>query len=213
LLTELAEEPSLVILCGHYEGMDQRVLDAWDIQELSIGDYILTGGELPAMVLIDAVSRLLPGVLSSQESALEESIYSGLLEYPQYTRPREFEGREVPEVLLSGNHRNIELWRLEESLKLTAAVRPDLFDNYVKERCSLPKDEKKVMEKIFKDMAEKEADLKKIDTEDTEVMVHVMEMTNVLRDDKREQPFDRADLLKGAPQATEDSWQVPRLVK
>jgi tRNA (guanine37-N1)-methyltransferase len=101
------------------------------------------------MVLIDAVSRLLPGVLSSQESALEESIYSGLLEYPQYTRPREFEGREVPEVLLSGNHRNIELWRLEESLKLTAAVRPDLFDNYVKERCSLPKDEKKVMEKIL----------------------------------------------------------------
>lgn len=149
LLTELAEEPSLVVLCGHYEGMDQRVLDAWDIEELSIGDYILTGGELPAMVLIDAVSRLLPGVLSSKESALEESIYSGLLEFPQYTRPREYEGREVPEILLSGDHRKIDLWRFEESLKLTARQRPDLFDRFVKEHCSLAKDEKKVMEKIL----------------------------------------------------------------
>ena len=107
---ELSQLEDLVILCGHYEGVDQRVLDYWDAEEVSIGDYVLTGGELPAMVLIDSVARLLPGVLGNENSAMEESIYSGLLEHPQYTQPREYEGMPVPEVLLNGNHKLIEEW-------------------------------------------------------------------------------------------------------
>lgn len=149
ILEELAEEPELVILCGHYEGVDQRVLDYWNAEELSIGDYILTGGELPAMVLVDAVSRLIPGVLSSEESAVEESVYSGLLEHPQFTRPRSYEGMDVPEVLLNGDHRKIRLWQFEESLKLTARLRPDLFEEYVRDAGDLAKDERKVMEKVI----------------------------------------------------------------
>ena len=124
---ELSREAELVLLCGHYEGVDQRVLDAYDFEEVSIGDYILTGGELPSMVLIDAVCRLIPGVLGSDESHAEESIYSGLLEYPQYTRPASFEGMEVPDVLVSGDHAKIALWNFEQSLKLTAERRPDLL--------------------------------------------------------------------------------------
>jgi len=124
---ELSREAELVLLCGHYEGVDQRVLDAYDFEEVSIGDYILTGGELPSMVLIDAICRLIPGVLGSDESHAEESIYSGLLEYPQYTRPASFEGMEVPDVLVSGDHAKIALWNFEQSLKLTAERRPDLL--------------------------------------------------------------------------------------
>ena len=130
LAEELAREEELIILCGHYEGVDQRALDACIDMEISIGDYILTGGELPAMVLVDCVSRFIPGVLGSQESAQDESFsQSGLLEYPQYTRPRDFEGRLVPEVLLNGNHSNIEKWRREQALLETAKYRPDLLSN------------------------------------------------------------------------------------
>ena len=131
LAEELAGEPELVLLCGHYEGVDQRVLDAFAFEEISIGDFILTGGELPSMVLIDAVCRLVPGVLGSDESHAEESIYSGLLEYPQYTRPASFEGIDVPDVLVSGDHAKIALWNFEQSLKLTAERRPDLLRSWL----------------------------------------------------------------------------------
>jgi tRNA (guanine37-N1)-methyltransferase len=149
LLTELSQEPELVILCGHYEGVDQRALDYWQAEEVSIGDYILTGGELPAMVLIDSLSRLIPGVLASREAATEESIYSGLLEYPQFTKPRSYEGQDVPEVLLNGNHKLIRMWKFEEALKLTKKLRPDLFDEFVKNHGELDKEEQKVMEKVI----------------------------------------------------------------
>ena len=150
MIEEMAQEEEITILCGHYEGVDQRVIDYWDMEEVSIGDYILTGGELPAMVLIDSLARLIPGVLSGKESAYEESIYSGLLEYPQYTKPREYNGMEVPEVLLSGNHKNIDLWRYEKSLELTKEKRPDLFEQYVNNHDQLTKDEHKVLEKFLK---------------------------------------------------------------
>lgn len=133
-IKELAELDSFVILCGHYEGVDQRVLDYWDAEEISIGDYVLTGGELPAMVLIDSVARLIPGVLGNEDSALEESVYSGLLEHPQYTQPREYRGMEVPEVLMSGHHQNIALWKLEQSLRLTKERRPDLYKAFISHR-------------------------------------------------------------------------------
>ena len=129
---ELAALPELVLLCGHYEGVDQRAIDLCVDDELSIGDYVLTGGELPAMVLADCVARLLPGVLGCGESARGESFSpgtDGLLEYPQYTRPREFRGLEVPEVLCSGNHAEIEAWRFEQSCRVTLARRPDLLEN------------------------------------------------------------------------------------
>ena len=130
LAQELAKEEALVILCGHYEGVDQRALDHYIDLEISIGDYILTGGETAAMVLIDCVSRLIPGVLGSEESAEDESFSSaGLLEYPQYTRPRVFEGMEVPEVLLNGDHKKINQWRREQSLLQTAMQRPDLLSS------------------------------------------------------------------------------------
>ncbi len=125
---ELAKEEHLVLLCGHYEGVDQRALDACVDEEISIGDYILTGGELAAMVLTDCVARFLPGVLGSEESPEEESFSDGLLEYPQYTRPREWNGQEVPEVLLSGNHAQIRLWRRQQSLLATKKHRPDLLE-------------------------------------------------------------------------------------
>ena len=148
MIEELAELDELTILCGHYEGVDQRVLDHWNMEEVSIGDYILTGGELPAMVLIDSVARLIPDVLGSPESLMEESIYSGLLEYPHYTKPREYRGLEVPEVLVSGNHRKIHLWKLEQSLKLTKERRPDLFEKFLARREELDKEEKKLLQKI-----------------------------------------------------------------
>ena len=123
---DLSKEKHLIILCGHYEGIDQRVIDKIVDEEISIGDYVLTGGEIPAMVLIDSVSRYIEGVLN-QDSIKEESFSNGLLEYPQYTRPEVFEGEKVPEVLLSGNHQNINKWRKEKSLEITKNKRPDLL--------------------------------------------------------------------------------------
>lgn len=140
---ELAKEEHLVLLCGHYEGVDQRALDACIDEEISIGDYILTGGELAAMVLTDAVSRFIPGVLGSGESAEEESFSDGLLEYPQYTRPRELCGMEVPEILLSGDHAKIKAWRRQESLRATKKFRPDLL-----EKAELTPKEKKLLEEL-----------------------------------------------------------------
>ncbi|GAB1476673.1 tRNA (guanosine(37)-N1)-methyltransferase TrmD [Bacillota bacterium] len=148
LIEELSNEDRLVLLCGHYEGIDDRIISHWEMEELSVGDYILTGGELPAMILIDAVGRLLPGVLGSSESHNEESIYSGLLEYPQYTKPAEYKGLRVPEVLLSGNHGRIDLWRYEQSLLLTSRRRPDLFKAYIEGEKVLSKQEKAILDRI-----------------------------------------------------------------
>ena len=128
IVEELAQYDELMILCGHYEGVDQRALDMCIDEELSIGDYVLTGGELAALVVIDSVSRLIPGVLGSGESAEDESFTTGLLEYPQYTRPRDFRGMEAPEVLLSGHHANILKWQREKSLEITLKNRPDLLE-------------------------------------------------------------------------------------
>lgn len=125
---ELAKDEDLILLCGHYEGIDERVLEMIVTDNLSIGDYVLTGGELPAMVVIDAVSRLVPGVLNNDVSAEFETFHDDLLEYPQYTRPEEFMGRKVPEVLLSGHHKNIEAWRAEQSAVRTKERRPDLWE-------------------------------------------------------------------------------------
>ena len=127
LARELAAEESLILLCGHYEGVDQRALDMCIDEEISIGDYILTGGELAAMVLTDCVARFIPGVLGCAESPEEESFSDGLLEYPQYTRPRDLDGRLVPEVLLNGDHAKIRAWRRRESLRATLRFRPDLL--------------------------------------------------------------------------------------
>ncbi len=126
---ELAGEESLILLCGHYEGVDQRALDTCVDEEISIGDYILTGGELAAMVLTDCVARFIPGVLGSAESAEEESFSDGLLEYPQYTRPRDLDGMAVPDVLLNGDHAKIRRWRRRESLAATLRYRPDLLES------------------------------------------------------------------------------------
>ncbi len=125
---DLAKEEHIVFLCGHYEGVDERVLEEIVDMEISIGDYVLSGGEIPAMAVIDAVSRMVPGVLDGEETMSSESHYDGLLEYPQYTRPPEWHGKEVPEILLSGHHANIKAWRHEESLKRTALKRPDLLE-------------------------------------------------------------------------------------
>lgn len=149
-IKELSQLDSFVILCGHYEGVDQRILDYWDAEEVSIGDYVLTGGELPAMVLIDTVARLIPGVLGNENSALEESIYSGLLEHPQYTQPRSYEGMDVPEVLLNGNHKLIELWKFEEALKLTKERRPEMFEEFVSHRNDLNPDGTKKYDKAHR---------------------------------------------------------------
>lgn len=142
---ELALEEELVFLCGHYEGIDDRVLEEIVTDYLSIGDYVLTGGELPAMVMIDSISRLIPGVLNNKESAEYESFQDGLLEYPQYTRPEVYHGMRVPEVLLSGHHANIEKWRHEQSLKRTFLRRPDLL-----ERACLSTSDKKYLEGLKK---------------------------------------------------------------
>lgn len=142
---ELAKEEHLILLCGHYEGIDQRVIDKIVDEEISIGDYVLTGGEIPAMVLVDSVSRYIDGVLAD-DSTTDESFSKGLLEYPQYTRPEVFEGIEVPEVLKSGNHKNIEKWRKEESLKITFQKRPDLL-----EKVDLTEEDKKILENLNKD--------------------------------------------------------------
>ena len=124
---ELSEYDNLIFLCGHYEGVDQRVIDEIVDEEISIGDYVVTGGEIPACIVIDAVSRLFDGVLASSECYEGESVASGILEYPQYTKPREFRGREVPDILLSGDHAKIDRWRLEEAVRITKERRPDML--------------------------------------------------------------------------------------
>jgi tRNA (guanine37-N1)-methyltransferase len=131
---ELARGPGAIRLCGRFEGIDQRVLDARNVEEVSIGDYVLSGGELAAQVLIDACVRLLPGVAGNESSLAEESFASGLLEYPHYTRPREFEGRAIPEVLLSGDHKAIATWRREQAEALTKVRRPDLWAEHAKKK-------------------------------------------------------------------------------
>ena len=128
IAVELAKEEHLILLCGHYEGIDERIIEEIVDEEISIGDYVLTGGELPAMVLIDCVSRLLPGVLSNEGSFSDESHFNGLLEYPQYTRPADYNGNKVPDILLSGHHANIEKWRTQQSLDRTKQKRPDLYE-------------------------------------------------------------------------------------
>lgn len=139
---ELSKEEDLVFLCGHYEGIDERVLEEICTDYYSIGDYVLTGGELPALVMMDAVARLIPGVLNKEASHEVESFSEGLLEYPQYTRPEEWHGKRVPDVLLTGHHANIEKWRLEQSQIRTLERRPDLFEK--KYGClELPKEKKK----------------------------------------------------------------------
>ncbi len=131
LARELAAGPGIRLLCGRYEGVDQRVLEARAVEEVSVGDYVLSGGEMAALVLLDAVVRLLPGVMGNEESAAEESFESGLLEYPLYTRPADWQGRTAPEVLLSGHHAQIRQWRRERAEELTKAQRPDLWARYI----------------------------------------------------------------------------------
>lgn len=130
---ELAKEEELIFLCGHYEGIDERVLEEIVTDELSIGDYVLTGGELPAMVVIDTVARLIPGVLNNEESANDESFAGNLLEYPQYTRPEVWHDKSVPEVLMSGHHANIAKWRHEQAVERTRIKRPDMYEKYMEE--------------------------------------------------------------------------------
>ncbi len=150
---KLSKEEHLILLCGHYEGIDQRVIDEIVDEEISIGDYVLTGGEIPAMVLIDSVSRYVEGVLN-EESKNEESFSQGLLEYPQYTRPEVFNDKKVPEILLSGHHENINKWRRCEALKNTYLKRPELLKNV-----ELSEQDKKILEKIKKDVKCEEAPL------------------------------------------------------
>lgn len=150
LANKLAKEEHLILLCGHYEGVDNRVVDNFVDLEISIGDYVLTGGELPAMVLIESVVRLLPGTLNSEESYMEESHYNGLLEHPQYTRPRNFNGLSVPDILLSGHHKNISEWKKYESLKNTYIKRPDLLD-----KLNLSDLEMKILKEIKEEIEDK----------------------------------------------------------
>ncbi|MDO5717527.1 MAG: tRNA (guanosine(37)-N1)-methyltransferase TrmD [Tissierellia bacterium] len=134
MVIELSSFEHLIILCGHYEGVDQRIIDNYIDMEISIGDYILTGGEIPAMALIDSVSRFIPGVLGNSDSAVSDSLYNDLLKYSVYTRPADFRGMKVPEILLSGNHKLIEEWRMENSLENTKNKRPDLYEKYLKNK-------------------------------------------------------------------------------
>lgn len=137
---ELAKLDNIAILCGHYEGIDERVIEELQPEEISVGDYVLTGGELPALIVADSISRMLPGVLSDDECFEEESHFSGLLEYPQYTHPAVWRNREVPDVLLSGHHANVDKWRRRQSLIRTRERRPDMFEKY-----ELSKDDKKLL--------------------------------------------------------------------
>lgn len=150
VVKELSMNKHLVLLCGHYEGIDERIIEEIVDEEISIGDFVLTGGELPAMVLIDSVSRLIPGVLSNEDSYSDESHYNGLLEYPQYTRPVEFNNRKVSDILLSGHHANITRWRRKEALKRTYLKRPDLFEKFKPE-----KDDKKLIEEFMKEIEDR----------------------------------------------------------
>ncbi|WP_151120955.1 tRNA (guanosine(37)-N1)-methyltransferase TrmD [Hypericibacter adhaerens] len=143
LVRELAGRPKVTLLCGRYEAVDQRVLEAREVEEISIGDYVLSGGEPAAIVLIDAVVRLLPGVMGAPEGLDEESFEAGLLEYPHYTRPAEWQGRAVPEVLLSGHHENIRRWRRQQAEEITRARRPDLWARYLERQTDSKKKEAK----------------------------------------------------------------------
>jgi tRNA (guanine37-N1)-methyltransferase len=146
---ELSAYDNIIILCGHYEGVDQRVLDEIVDEDISIGDFVLTGGEIPACIVVDAVSRLLPGVLPSEECYEDESVASGILEYPHYTKPREFMGRVVPEVLLSGDHAKIKRYRTEEAVRITRERRPDLLALHPEiEQSLLPKNKKRKKKEI-----------------------------------------------------------------
>lgn len=149
LARELAREKELILLCGHYEGVDQRALDTCVDEEISIGDYILTGGETAAIVLVDCLSRFIPGVLGSSESPEEESFSDGLLEYPQYTRPRDLNGMTVPDVLLNGDHAKIREWRRRQSLAVTARLRPDLLES-----AELSDTDRKMLKEIEKEMSD-----------------------------------------------------------
>lgn len=142
LAIELSEEEEITILCGHYEGIDERIVENYIDLEVSVGDFVLTGGEIPAMLMVDCIGRMLPGVIK-KESYENDSFFNGLLDYPHYTQPREFKGMMVPEVLYSGHHKNIELWRLKESLKRTLKRRPDLL-----EKRNFSKTEKKLLKEI-----------------------------------------------------------------
>lgn len=141
MANELSKEQNLTFICGHYEGIDERVYKHIDM-EISLGDFVLTGGEMAAIPVIDSVLRLIPGVLGKEESFMEESFYNGLLEYPQYTRPEDFEGDKVPDILLSGHHENIRKWRRLQSLKLTKERRPDMYS-----KISLTKEDIKILKK------------------------------------------------------------------
>lgn len=143
MAADLAKEENLVFLCGHYEGVDERVLEEIVTDYISIGDYVLTGGELPAMVMVDAISRLVPGVLNNNESAMTESFAGGLLEYPQYSRPEEWMGKKVPSILLSGDHKKVDEWRLEQSKIRTKERRPDLYEKWVLENPPVPEKKKR----------------------------------------------------------------------
>ncbi|MCR4704721.1 MAG: tRNA (guanosine(37)-N1)-methyltransferase TrmD [Lachnospiraceae bacterium] len=134
MAADFASEEELIFLCGHYEGIDERVLEETVTDYVSIGDYVLTGGELPAMVMMDTISRLLPGVLHNDDSADTESFQNGLLEYPQYSRPEEWHGKKVPAILLSGDHKKVDEWRLEQSEKRTQERRPDLYEAYMEQK-------------------------------------------------------------------------------
>lgn len=147
----LAQKKKLAFVCGHYEGFDERIR-SFATAEYTIGDYVLTGGEIPAMVMVDTISRLVPGVIKEQESFEEDSFYQGLLEYPQYTRPQVFEGMAVPEVLMSGHHEKIRLWRKKESLRRTLLRRPDLLENY-----QMSAEEKKLFAEVLEEL-QNEAD-------------------------------------------------------
>lgn len=148
---QLAQKKKLAFVCGHYEGFDERIR-SFATAEYTIGDYVLTGGEIPAMVMVDTISRLVPGVIKEQESFEEDSFYQGLLEYPQYTRPQVFEGMAVPEVLMSGHHEKIRLWRKKESLRRTLLRRPDLLENY-----QMSAEEKKLFAEVLEEL-QNEAD-------------------------------------------------------
>lgn len=150
---ELAKEEDLIFLCGHYEGIDERVLEEIVTDYVSIGDYVLTGGELPSMVMIDCISRLVPDVLNNAESYADESFSDGLLEYPQYSRPEEWHGKKVPAILLSGHHENVAKWRHEQALLQTKKFRPDMYDKYMEEHPVIIKKKRKKKKTVANDDA------------------------------------------------------------
>ncbi len=166
LAADLAKVEDLVFLCGHYEGVDERVLEEIVTDYVSIGDYVLTGGELPAMVMIDAISRLVPGVLNNDESAMTESFGNGLLEYPQYSRPEEWMGKKVPPILLSGDHKKVDEWRLEQSIERTKERRPDLYEKWLIENPPKPEKKKRRRKKSATDTLESQTEFINIESQE-----------------------------------------------